>query len=245
MIVFSLKRWAPLLAAVALCVAGCGDKGTGTNQPETKPDKPDKPDIPTPIFGTFIDSRDSTVYKTVTLNKMTWMAENLNYTPDSGTSRCYSNNVENCAKYGRLYDWRTAMVLDRTYISKWGGSDVEYQGICPTGWHLPSKSEWNSLINMAGDTSTASKKLKSKEGWSENGNGTDDYGFTALPGGMGCVETCFSRLGEFAFWWTATEDTEDSLRVWTVQLNYVNDWVNVYNTTKLQKYSVRCVQNNR
>jgi len=245
----TLKKWALLagvLAVGSVYWLGC-DCGGEKDNPVTSSDK--KPETWTPIPGTFTDIRDNTEYKTVKLNKTTWMAENLNYVPDNGTVThvCYGNNVENCAKYGRLYRWTTAMAIDRIYDqSEWGGSDVEHQGICPAGWHLPSKSEWDDLFNMIGGISTAGKKLKSKEGWSDNGNGTDDYGFTALPSGEGCVDTeCFGFIGEFATWWATTEDTnKDSRLAFRPSVGYDSDKAMVNSNPKILKYSVRCVQNN-
>lgn len=259
---FALKRWAVLAVVIVICVAGCKDNGAG----------PDKPEPWTPVFGTFTDSRDGKEYKTVKLNKATWMAENLNYVPekDSALHFCYENKAENCANYGRLYDWTTAMAIDRIYRdSSWSGGDVGQRGICPNGWHLPSLREWENLINAVGGVkepsggiangdiySDAGKKLKSKSGWNQkdngtNGNGTDDYGFTALPAGQGSPRSNqyfeiygqFDFLGIFAFWWTATESKDKKREAWRV---YIANYEDNVLTQIYQKwdglYSVRCVQ---
>jgi uncharacterized protein (TIGR02145 family) len=135
---------------------------------------------------TFTDPRDGKTYKAVKIGKQIWMAENLNY--QAGNSWCYYNNNSNCQKYGRLYHWNTAI------------------SICPSGWHLPTDAEWKTLEATAGGE-VAGRRLMSRTGWFEYGNcgnGTDDFGFAALPGGR-----IFNRLGEFVesdkgFWWTAT-----------------------------------------
>jgi len=107
----------------------------------------------------FTFSCDSGGFKTVKIGNQVWMAENLNI--DIPSSKCYENNPENCKKYGRLYNWDAAKT------------------ICPKGWHLPSNAEWDNLVKgFIGDE--AGKKLKAKNGWNENGNGTDDFGFSAL-----------------------------------------------------------------
>jgi uncharacterized protein (TIGR02145 family) len=159
------------------------------------------------IPGTFTDTRDNTQYKTTTImtvaSSQTWMAENLNYETASG-SRCYNNDVENCNKYGRLYDWATAMDVDVLFNANLlGVSDVKNQGVCPVGWHLPSRAEWDKLITMVGGAD--SWKLKSTNGWNYNYNGTDDYHFSALPGGGRDVGGNPVTVGNGAHWWTATE----------------------------------------
>jgi len=111
--------------------------------------------------GTFKDDRDSKTYKYVVIGTKTWMADNLNYATEG--SLCYDATEANCTTYGRLYAWSTAKTA------------------CPSGWHLPDDAEWTTLINFVG--TAAGKKLKSISGWNSNGNGTDDYGFSALPGG--------------------------------------------------------------
>ena len=243
----TLKRWALLagiLAVGSVYWLGC-DCGGEKDNPVTGTTTPgNKPETWTPVPGTFTDIRDGTVYKKVKLNKATWMAENLKYKPDSGVSVCFGNNVENCATYGRLYDWTTAMAIASIYLdSTWGGSDVGHQGICPAGWHLPSRSEWESLFTTVDGISTAGKKLKSKDGWYDNGNGTDDYGFTALPGGIGNSDGSFDFLYEAAVWWTATED-KDRRYAWGINMwNYENK-AKIYQHTKwADKSSIRCVEN--
>jgi uncharacterized protein (TIGR02145 family) len=127
-------------------------------------------------------------YKTITIGEQVWMAENLNCNVTG--SKCYDNSESKCQKYGRLYDWETALTA------------------CPTGWHLPSFEEWETLVDFAGG-SDAGKKLKAKSGWNSNGNGTDDYGFSALPGGYGNSDGYFYNAGSYGYWWSATEYNSD------------------------------------
>ncbi len=157
------------------------------------------------------------------------MAENLNYPPPSGNSWCYDGNADNCAKYGRLYDWSTA------------------NAVCPTGWHLPSRDDWGNLVNAAGGTDNygtsgmVGKKLKAASGWNNNGNGTDDYGFSALPGGYRRYNGIFNSAGNGGVWWTATESGNDYALLRHIY-NY-DDIVDEYDDFKDNGFSVRCVKN--
>ena len=126
-------------------------------------------------------------YKTVVIGRQTWMAENLNYEAEG--SKCYNDNPSNCATYGRLYDWETAMT------------------VCPSGWHLPIQAEWNTLSSYVQSYSNCSNcdgiKLKATSGWI-NYNSTDEYGFSALPGGFSPSDGSFYNVG-YGFWWTASK----------------------------------------
>jgi uncharacterized protein (TIGR02145 family) len=228
------------------------DNGTVLKYIDLKKQKP-------PSFTNFTDSRNGKVYKTVKMpNGKVWFAENLNYAAEG--SKCYENKEENCQKYGRLYDWATAMKS------------------CPKGWHLPSEKEWEDLPKA--------KHLKAKEGWEENGNGTDAFGFAALPGGNGssiakrCVKKSaagpreksrrrsksysddsfnnvgcrsdysdgsFSNVGYRSDWWTASENS--SYGIYYRDGDYVEfEFVNIDDDdeydydNKRYLYNVRCIQ---
>jgi uncharacterized protein (TIGR02145 family)/uncharacterized repeat protein (TIGR02543 family) len=155
--------------------------------------------------GTFIDSRDGQQYRWVTIGTQTWMAENLNF--DTTGSVCYDNDPGNCDIYGRLYDWATVMGFASTCNSTSCASQVEsphHRGICPPGWHVPSDAEWTTLVDYAGGVSVAGTKLKSTSGWNSGGNGTNETGFSALPGGTGWGSG-FYDVGNYGYWWSATE----------------------------------------
>jgi uncharacterized protein (TIGR02145 family) len=172
--------------------------------------------------GVLTDNRDGKKYKTVKIGNQTWMAENLNYN-ESG-SKCYDYKPKNCEKYGRLYDWSTA------------------KKACPLGWHLPSKGEYEVLDKHVGGEEVAGKKLKAKSGWDKNGNGTDDYGFSALPGGDGYSDGSFSNVGDSGYWWSANEIGDGSNYAYYRSMYYDGDGADWSNYDKSYLRSVRCVQ---
>jgi len=186
----------------------------------------------------FTDSRDGRKYRAIKIGGSTWMAENLNYQPTKGESRCYDNDTSNCNKYGRLYDWETAMT------------------VCPSGWYLPARGEWDSLTLAIGGKRRgekkdevvwrgAGKKLKTKNGWywnSDNGlsgNGTDEYGFSAMPGGYRIFDGSFHNVGNGGWWWTAAELNG---RAYLRYMLNRNGNVSEDYDNKTNLYSVRCVR---
>ncbi|MCL2184196.1 MAG: hypothetical protein FWB85_12095 [Chitinispirillia bacterium] len=188
--------------------------------------------------GTLTDDRDGQTYAIVKIGNQAWMAENLNY--NASGSVCYNNSSGNCDLYGRLYNWATVMNGASSSTSSPSG----IQGICPSGWHVPSDNEWETLVkyvdpNASGDYSNnAGTKLKSKSRW----NGTDEYGFSALPGGYGGSGSYFSNAG-YSYsgrWWSATED--DASYAWYRDMNYNNNYVNRYYNYKTNRLSLRCVR---
>jgi len=197
--------------------------------------------IPAPIITTFVDSRDgkSTTYNKVRIGEQTWMAENLNYRiPGTGadTGRCYGNNTANCDTYGRLYNWSTAM----NGASSSSAVPSGVRGVCPVNWHLPSDAEWTQLTDYVG--SYAGRKLKSATGWtyySASTVGTDDYGFSALPGGNGYSDGSFGNVGNGGLWWSATGGAASY--AWYRIMGYL-EYVVRDSYDKANLFSVRCVQ---
>jgi len=182
--------------------------------------------------GSFKDTRDGKTYKTVKIGNQVWMAENLNYRAEN--SKCYGedgkyeilSNAEiqaNCNKYGRLYDLETAL------------------NVCPKNWHLPSDEEWNILVNFV-DEKIAGKKLKTRNGWNDNGNGTDIYGFSALPGGARSPYNEFDDIGNSGYWWSST-DHDGQYAYYRRKMSYDNDDVISFSSVQHGLYSVRCIQN--
>ena len=189
----------------------------------------------------FKDARDGQTYKTVTIGTQVWMAENLNYETDS--SFCYNNNESNCTKYGRFYRWAAAVGKSESecgYGKTCSLPSGNIQGVCPEGWHLPSMAEWDTLFNAVGGQSTAAKVLKSTFGWESNGNGSDAFGFSALPAGYRYSNGDYDDEGDYAYFWSSTELSSGS--AYTMYLLYYGDSAYLSNRSKDYGFSVRCLQ---
>ena len=170
-------------------------------------------------YGSMTDERDKTTYKTVKIGEQTWMAENLNY--DAEGSKCYGDRAVYCKRDGRIYGWETAKTA------------------CPAGWHLPSKSEYESLDKAVGNENVAGKKLKAKNGWNK-GNGTDDFGFSALPSG--------NHIIKGGAWWSSSVNEKDSSKAYLRYIPDSNSDIVIWADTSIKNHlggfliSVRCVQ---
>lgn len=149
-------------------------------------------------------------YPYVKIGNQLWLAENLDYkfaynggtlpigvngTPSTPSAWYYDNDEAtygvNGNKYGLLYNWYAAKYLDDNKST-----------LLPEGWHVPSTTEWDTLMNAVGGNSIAGTKLKSITGW-DSGNGDDSYGFNAFPSGY--YDGSFRRLGQDSYLWTSNE----------------------------------------
>lgn len=151
--------------------------------------------------GNITDTRDGRSYKTVCIGNQVWMAEDLKY--NAPGSYCYDNDAANCNNYGRLYNWTIMMNGDSASSTVPSG----VQGICPTGWHIPSQAEWQILVDFLGGTSVAGGELRETTGWDAPNNGaTNSVKFDAKPTGY-YNTTIFNGLGSQVSWWTSTNNT--------------------------------------
>jgi len=173
-------------------------------------------------LGTFTDSRDGQTYKTVTNvdplsgNKVTIMAENLNYKMEGAYA--YDNNEKYRDKLGLLYRWDAALKA------------------CPRGWHLPSDSEWDRLIALIGGDSKGGD-MKSTKSWNDDGNGTNESGFSCLPGGYRDKSGNFNSIGNYGSWWSYSEYKTNA---WNRTLHYDEGTVGRVLTSKTLGFSCRC-----
>ena len=187
-------------------------------------------DPSTVVVDSIIDSRDGQTYKTVKIGTQTWMAQNLNfYTP---RSYCYNGESDNCVKYGRLYAWSVAMDSAGTWSENGKGCGYglicsptgTVRGICPSGYHLPAKTEWYALFDAVGD------KLKS-----------DDYSFSLLrsSGGRDGYGDYFNDF-DCTYFWTSTELND--YRTYIVNTDFRLSNASIYDSHKEYAFSVRCVK---
>jgi len=169
-------------------------------------------------YGELTDARDGQVYKTVKIGDQVWMAENLNY--ENGNSLCYSDDTTECSKSGRLYTWDDA------------------KDVCPSGWHLPDLLEWDVLYSAVGSRKETARNLKSTSGWTENGNGVDAYGFSALPIVFWDGSRFFTE-GSYSMFWTSTEWNADN--AYMQEFYMLSDSIQNGPLPKKMAVSVRCI----
>jgi uncharacterized protein (TIGR02145 family) len=195
--------------------------------------------------GQTVTDADGNVYHTVVIGTQEWTVENLHTTQlNDGTSisivtdnnawpnlttpgYCYYGNlIENDTAYGILYNWRT----------------VNTNKLCPTGWAVPTDSEWTTLVDYLGGSSVAGDKLKEvgTAHWVMNPNGTNESGFTALPGGQRGAYGVFDLLRLCGSFWSSTEVSSTNASIWS--LYYHSGLVQSFGEGKDAGKSVRCLK---
>lgn len=190
---------------------------------------------------------DGNVYNKVTIGTQVWMKENLKTTKYRngdliGTTTpatlevisqdnpkyqwAYAGNESNVATYGRLYTWFAAS---------------DSRKVCPTGWHVPTDSEWTTLITYLGGEAGSKLKEAGTSHWiSPNTGATNTSGFTALPGGLRQEGGAFGDIGSDGYWWSSTEG--GPISAWSRTIHNNNSNANVSSTPKSIGYSVRCLR---
>ena len=233
------------LSSSSSAIVSSSSEAVSSSSPQVKPNWTYL--NPAVSYGELTDARDGQVYKTVQIGEQIWMAENLNYAYNEGTAQsyCYNNSADSCAKYGRLYLWSAAMDSAAVFggcgygsTCGAGSATTEVRGVCPAGWHLPSRAEFETLFAAVGGKMVAVKALKSTSGWMEDGNGTDVYGFSALPAGY-YNDGNFFNVGSNATFWSATEGSSNYAYAW--YLSAGSAYLNGLN--KGNGFAVRCLRN--
>jgi uncharacterized protein (TIGR02145 family) len=201
--------------------------------------------------GSFIDSRDGQSYNWVEIGDQVWMSENLNADKfrngdliphaktreqwtKAGENRqpawCYyENDQENETPYGKLYNWYAVN---------------DPRGLAPEGWRIPSDEDWIRLTDFLGGGSVAGKKMKSTKFWAYNdgasGNGTNESGFSGIPGGSRYYSGEFDDIGDDGTWWSSTEDY--TWGAWYRRLRYSDGLMFSHGAIKEAGFSVRCLR---
>ncbi|MDY0143450.1 MAG: FISUMP domain-containing protein [Bacteroidales bacterium] len=202
-----------------------------------------------PVYDSFTDSRDGTVYQSVTIGDQVWMAENLKFIEYVSPPSTY--NIIFPVSYVYGYSGSDvaeakATVNYNTYGVLYNRAAATSYSLCPSGWHLPTDAEWSQLANYFVDITIEGGKLKEAGTvhWnSPNTGATNETGFTALPGGLRDESSTFGNLKQVGHWWSATEDDPD-------YENYGLTWELRYDSSSLKRsahfysvgLSVRCVR---
>ena len=184
---------------------------------------------------------------------LVWMAENLNIKYNKGAARsyCLEDDPEDCSKYGLRYTWSAAMDSMGRFSKATAGcgydslctAKIPARGSCPKGWHLPSSYDFNDLVDMAGGKNNAAKKLMATSGW-KKGDGTDDYGFAALPAGFWTKNGDADLVGSSAYFWSMVQyvpSTSPSRSYQAGIMNITGTYVYIEGYDKRYAFSVRCV----
>lgn len=196
---------------------------------------------------TVTDSRDGTKYPTIIINGTQWMTKNMNVgvmvqnTNQSNNGiiekTAYNNDSINFDVYGGLYTYGEAMQYNAS----------NPQGICPEGWHVAKKEEWEALYKLVGENENLMQKLKISKTHYPYWDGTNETGFSAVPAGL-AYDNIFGRKGDWAIFWTSTPT--DSNYAWSVEMDnyYMNlgkfSDMKLTNTYLVKNaFSVRCVRN--
>lgn len=216
-------------AVAAIVITSCGEssnkESTTTNHDTTEKDTTNK----------------------ITIGEQVWMVENLNVDkfrngdpiPEAKTEdewkkagdekkpawSFYNVNPDNGRPYGKLYNWYAVN---------------DSRGLAPKGWRIPSDKDWSILTDFLGGESVAGIKMKSGKFWSESEGGTNESGFLALPGGCRNSFATFDQIGDYAYWWSSSENGTNA---WYRFLEPDNGYVGRSGFgNKGNGYSVRCIR---
>ena len=206
-------------------------------------------------YDEFTDKRDSQVYKTVQIGEQIWMAQNLNYETENswcGGGIQRTKTEGDCPVYGRLYTWAAAIGKSEDVCGYGHGCDLAsagsatfIQGVCPDGWHVPTRDEWNALFAAVGGNEIAGQKLKAQTAYWNAYDGItneDTYGFAALPAGHRNYDGYYYSEGDYANFWSSTEYDNDSYFAYCMFLYYENGGAYLDGNDKYRGFSVRCLK---
>ncbi|OWV02269.1 hypothetical protein B7994_03430 [Fibrobacter sp. UWR2] len=204
---------------------------------------------------TLLDKRDGRTYKTTKIGSQIWMAENLAFDYDIGSAKnfCIYSNADSCSKYGLYYTWSAAM--DSAGEFRGNGADSIVRGICPSGWHLPSKQEWYDLVEIVtgepfdqsygytmNQIEYTQRVLKSVDGWASSAYaGIDSVDFYGYPMGnwIGSKKK-YEDVGSTAYYWST--ESIDAKYASIFALHATNAYMLVHVFSKGDAIPVRCLK---
>jgi uncharacterized protein (TIGR02145 family) len=211
-----------------------------------------------------IQDADGNVYDTITIGTQIWMKENLKTTRYSNgeiivttTPQTKDISNENTPKYQWSYDGDESKAASFGRLYTWY-TVTDIRNICPTGWHVPTDSEWTTLTDYLADNSYGyggsgneiAKSIAARTGWLTTGTagsvGNDEEtnnssGFTALPGGYRFASGTFTNFGFYGIWWSATEYNDTT--AWSRLITSYSSFVTRSNySNKPYGFSVRCLK---
>lgn len=212
----------------------------------------------------IIDPRDSKEYGTVQIGTQCWFRQNLNVgTRINGTQHpsnngviekyCYNNVDANCTTYGGMYRWGEMVqyLNGATDSATWVPAPTgNVQGICPSGWHLPTESEWTTLVNYLGGSSEAGGKMKEStlSHWSSPNTGaSNSSGFTGLPGGYRHPNGSFYNLTTDGFYRSLTQGSAIGTsypQAGRQTLSYIAGSTGYSQIEKRYGFYIRCLKDN-
>jgi uncharacterized protein (TIGR02145 family) len=168
---------------------------------------------------TIVFMNGDTIPETKTVDE--WRQAGYNKIP----AWCYYDNDPANDKYGKLYNWYAVN---------------DPRGLSPKGWHIPSDREWGLLADHLGGANVAGKKIKNEYDWLNHGGGSNESGFSGLPGGLRRIDGAFSGIGEAGFWWCSNE-INNSL-AWACGIYSDADNISRYDNDKINGLAIRCVK---
>lgn len=213
-------------------------------------------------YGELLDERDNQVYRTIQIGNQVWMAQNLNYVTNGGNaddgamSMCYDDDLEYCKKYGRIYSWTASMDLpssETTYsfVSK-GMNKSNYQGLCPTGFHVSSYTDLQTLLDYIRDVGkTDSAYVLSTKNWNSSKSdvvGTDLFGLSIVPSGWKTDYGGYVVESESVRYWLNLDESHESAFTWGWGVDAEDDphgcgnYVDCSMNYSYYKFYLRCVK---
>jgi len=204
--------------------------------------------VPKPQSINTVEDVDGNVYHFLTIGTQIWFIQNLRTTryrngeaistiddwmqwrdATTGLYCNYSDDANYVFKYGSIYNWYAV---------------ADSRGLCPIGWHVPSESDWNTLVAFLGGTTIAGYKLKSTEGWRyeyNGGNGDNSSGFSALPAASKDGPS-YDQIDANAKWWSSTEYSWQV--AYSTFVSFKGSPIGQGKTFKYYGFSVRCLKDN-